>query len=404
MAVSGECAELLPPPQVVLFSPHSMFDTRERHTCVADGRCRNVLIDLRETCGTAMGYTQCKCVDVNPVRSEQIAVGALDAYVRLYDTRVLTLKPPSTDLSTSPDPSCLAHFAPGHISNQHARKGHHAISNTLATTYLTFSPCGTELLVNLSGEQVYLYSLQHDSHGPVRYEVVGEEHPPRLSHPPPPPPLPSYHPVLGWRTDQVHAEEAPSPHLMENNVSDVVLCLRDSGNELYEGGQHSQAIQKYSSAIQLCPKWHVLYSNRATVYMKRNWSVKYTVLLTITMCVCVCVCVCVCGRFGDQYEALRDTEHALRLCPSHQKSLRRRIKCLKSLGLLQEASGYFTDYCKKFPDDNQFISHCQSELAELVTEGRPDSTSAQSLPCLLDYLFVCLSVCLSVCLCVVRFS
>ena len=33
--------------------------------------------------------------------------------------------------------------------------------------------------------------------------------------------------------------------------------------------------------------------------------------------------LCVC-RCGDVYEALRDTERALSLCPSHQKSLRRR--------------------------------------------------------------------------------
>lgn len=48
---------------------------------------KNVLIDLR----TYMGdyYVEAKCISVNPVRSELIAVGVNDPYIRLYDRRMI---------------------------------------------------------------------------------------------------------------------------------------------------------------------------------------------------------------------------------------------------------------------------------------------------------------------------
>ena len=224
-----------------------------------------MLIDLKRSCGNVSGLTQCKCVDINPVRSEQIAVGALDAYARLYDSRVLTLSFPSGEVSTSSrDPSCLASYAPGHIARNQTHKG--GANSSLATTYLTFSPCGTELLVNLSGDHVYLYHLDGNTR-PVQYEVTGE--PVHLVQPVPLPPLASYHPVLGRMTDTLTASHVAA--LREDQVPENVKRLRDYGNDLYENAQHMQAIQEYSSAIVMCPNWHVLYSNRATVYMKRNW-------------------------------------------------------------------------------------------------------------------------------------
>ncbi len=63
------------------------FDVREPHTCSRAGTCRNVLIDLRSHSQTA-AHVQCKCIDVNPVKPEQIAVGSMDPYARIYDTRL----------------------------------------------------------------------------------------------------------------------------------------------------------------------------------------------------------------------------------------------------------------------------------------------------------------------------
>lgn len=252
--------------------PHCRrIDTREKHTCAGDGRCRNVVVDLKQTCGSVMGYTQCKCIDINPSRPEIIAVGALDPYVRLYDNRLMSLTVPGKNSRT--DFSCLAHFAPGHLSKHKCLPS----GSQLATTYLSFSPCGTELLVNMSGEQVYLYNLYQlyqDKHtkGAVQYSVSEEdETAPKLTQKPSPPPLPSHHPVLGLQTDLYLHDLEMSSTLEESEVPECVLEMRDRGNQFYDKNNQTQAIQEYSSAILICPRWHVLYSNRATVYMKRNW-------------------------------------------------------------------------------------------------------------------------------------
>ncbi len=237
-----QCIPINAPP---LYRQH---DTRESHSCPGPGKCRNVLIDLKKTCGP---HASCKCLDINPVRPEQIAVGAYDPYVRLYDTRVLSLSYPSTDASNRPDAGCVAHFAPGHVS-QSFRKPNGNHSN-VGCTYASFSPCGDELIANLSSEHVYLYntvSLQ-----PVLTYTIHDEDP-LLFHKP---------------------CRCPAPKLStgcvinESTVSEEVRACRDKGNRLYKEHDYNAATQLYTDAIRLCPTWYVLYSNRATAMLKRNW-------------------------------------------------------------------------------------------------------------------------------------
>lgn len=311
------------------------YDTREIHTCSPEGRCRNVLIDLKRTCGAGPNYTQCKCLSINPVRTEQFAVGALDPYVRLYDNRILSLSYPSNELSSSPDPSCVAHFAPGHISQSY-RKHTRSMPNTIASTYVTFSPGGDELLVNLSGEHVYLYNTVNLQ--PVLTYIMDEGTPILLHEP---------SSVLTHSTNSLWKRklmENESKELNEETVSVQVRKLRDDGNALYRANYYTEAIAKYSSAIIICPLWHVLYSNRATSYLKRNW-------------------------FGDVYAALKDTERALKLCPLHQKSHQRRIKCLKLLGWIKEGLWFLNMYSKMFSDDKEFIKNTTTELNKLDMES-----------------------------------
>ena len=133
------------------------LDTREPHTCAEGGACRNVLIDLRtHSKASVLGHVQCKCIDVNPVKPEQIAVGSMDPYARIYDTRLCSLKSFSASnqgASRDGDLSCVACFSPGHLNKQLGKPGRKHCS-TVAATYLTFSADGRDLLVNLSGEQV----------------------------------------------------------------------------------------------------------------------------------------------------------------------------------------------------------------------------------------------------------
>ena len=256
--------------------PCRQLDIREPHSCHGDGSCRNVLIDLKPTCGVSTGNTQCKCLDLNPVRHEQIAVGALDAFVRLYDTRVLSLKRTCREISSQGDPSCLAHFAPGHISNPHIRKSRKTF-NTLATTYVTFSPNGRELLVNLSGEHAYLYDtvnfaealkydfdkgdfssvpkIQSRSNSCIRPQSMSTD-PHLLS------PNPFY---------SSHSLAFPCTSVEDSAVSERVQRLKERGNEMYKVGNLVAAVDLYSRAIVQCPTWHILYSNRATALYARKW-------------------------------------------------------------------------------------------------------------------------------------
>lgn len=238
------------------------YDTREKHTCTNDGACRNVLIDLHNTCGSSSShsYTQCKCLDVNSVRSEQLAVGGFDPYIRLYDRRLLSISYPSTNLSPEADPSCLAHFSPGHITRDKPHRSSSASSSSyIAATYVTFSPCGQELLANLSGEQVYLYNTV-SLDGCCQYETR-EDGGPGLIHP-----LPSL--PLG----DLSCSHAPfEVDLKEADVPVTARRLRNEGNEYYQRKQYTRAIVYYSSALLECPHWHILYSNRATALVSRNW-------------------------------------------------------------------------------------------------------------------------------------
>ena len=65
-------------------------DLRASHTCAADSKNpKNVLIDLRSYLGMK---AEAKCLAVNPIRPEMMAVGASDPFIRLYDRRMIKVK------------------------------------------------------------------------------------------------------------------------------------------------------------------------------------------------------------------------------------------------------------------------------------------------------------------------
>lgn len=55
------------------------------------------------------------------------------------------------------DPNCVQYYSPGHLALENFD------SNTfkLATTYISFNSAGTEMLVNLGGEQIYLFDVNN---------------------------------------------------------------------------------------------------------------------------------------------------------------------------------------------------------------------------------------------------
>lgn len=189
-------------------------------------------------------------------------MGCLDPYVRLYDSRMMSLTTPSaTSLSSDEDPGCLAHFAPGHVcKNGIKRRG---MSQQLATTYISFSPDGGELLVNLTSEHVYLYDIVRMVE-PVRYRCDANEQlcvaslSPRKLH--------DHLTSATSHTPYCHLYNGP---LLDG--SEVAGLLREEGNTHHKAGKFDVAIRLYSKAIQLDSSMPILYSNRAASYLGRKW-------------------------------------------------------------------------------------------------------------------------------------
>ncbi len=157
-----------------------------------------VLVHLLAVTGTS---TQAKCLAINPVMPEYMAVGGNDPFVRMYDRRNLkphiievsplfskidivngllpfTLQFPeynghleSRRLETrrsaamkynwAPllDKQNACYFIPGHLPKM--RRKIAMTGKQYAATHVTFSSDGRELMANLGGEQIYLFDAFH---------------------------------------------------------------------------------------------------------------------------------------------------------------------------------------------------------------------------------------------------
>lgn len=219
------------------------FDIREPHSCSSGSKV--VLLDLRDQISKNI---EVKCVAINPRRPELLAVGLNDPYARVYDRRMISLRNivgPGDEEIIGSDANegdnvpnnCVTYFCPGQFK-KHLRSNaqiHHK-----AITYLAFSPDGTELLVNMGTEQIYLY------------DVVGAKDPVFFELPP-------------------YSEQTDAKEVTKRNVSQEVETLKKNGNEFLENEKYLQAITQYTAAIELMSDHSVLYLNRATAYMRRNW-------------------------------------------------------------------------------------------------------------------------------------
>ncbi|KAI3685755.1 hypothetical protein L6452_35013 [Arctium lappa] len=143
-------------------------DFRETTACPAaestHRECRNILLDLR--CGAKKSLADppkqplvLKSCDISPTRPHLLLVGGSDAFARLYDRRMLP--PLSSCRQKLPPPPCVNYFCPMHLSD-HGRQGLHL-------THVTFSPNGEEVLLNYSGEHVYLMDVNPVHASAMRY-------------------------------------------------------------------------------------------------------------------------------------------------------------------------------------------------------------------------------------------
>ncbi|XP_054722038.1 WD and tetratricopeptide repeats protein 1-like [Uloborus diversus] len=312
------------------------YDLRMPHQC--SNICNNVLINL--VCHLGRN-AEAKCVTINPMRPELLAVGANDPFVRLYDRRMIkptTAKfprepssPPWDNLSYVGDsvepgednlhPGCVSYFVAGHLPlKQDDFKRRY---RTLTATYVAFSPDGSEMLANLGGEQIYLFDILK------RRKQMSFDMSEFI------PPTKEADDVLapkngsttnGLMTNSVtsfHCEENHSDPNVARNAESVnrmrvqslptrVERIKRRANEAFEKREYPLAISLYSKAIFVYPEGATLYANRAAAYLRRAWD-------------------------GDFYAAVRDCHVAMKLDPNYLKVHFRLIQCLHKLGWVKES-------------------------------------------------------------------
>ncbi|XP_066500011.1 WD and tetratricopeptide repeats protein 1 isoform X1 [Hoplias malabaricus] len=287
-----------------------------------------VLIDLTEYCGQLV---EAKCLAVNPRDNNYLAVGANGPFVRLYDIRMIHNHRKSLSEKTSagvhtfcdkqkPIPDGAGqYYVAGHLPVK--LPDYNNRLRVLVATYVTFSPDGTELLVNMGGEQVYLFDLTFKQR-PYTFLL------PKKCH--------SSSEVQNGKTTNGMANgihlSSSRLKLANSKVSSSSADLppyleriKQQANDAFARQQWTQAIQLYSLGIHAAGQNAMLYGNRAAAYMKRKWD-------------------------GDHYDALRDCLKALSLNPAHLKAHFRLARCLFELKYVAEALECLDDFKGKFPE------------------------------------------------------
>uniref|UniRef100_A0A8C5GA78 WD and tetratricopeptide repeats protein 1 n=1 Tax=Gouania willdenowi TaxID=441366 RepID=A0A8C5GA78_GOUWI len=298
------------------------YDLRE------NSKHSEVLIDLTEFCGQLV---EAKCLAVNPRDNNYLAVGANGPFVRLYDIRMIHNHRKSLSQSTSaavhtfcerqkPIPDGAGqYYVAGHLPVK--LPDYNNRLRVLVATYVTFSPDGTELLVNMGGEQVYLFDLTFKQkpytflfskacqsstgvmqNGKTTNGVSNGIH-------------------FFWKTNVF-----PLPLLYScTELSPHLEKIKQQANDAFARQQWTQAIELYCLGIHQASCNSMLYGNRAAAYMKRKWD-------------------------GDLYDALRDCLKALTLNPGHLKAHFRLARCLFELKYVAEALECLDDFKGKFPE------------------------------------------------------
>lgn len=380
------------------------FDLRNPEMCKGD-HPRNVLVNLNDHIGP---HAEAKCLTMSPLRPELLAVGANDPYVRVYDRRMLhcrgvvfphdmpsrifNVRSGSPTSVNSPSASsdfpsisedkrlpvgCVQYFVAGHLpqKQQDYRKKY----RTLASTYMTFGPDGSELLVNIGGEQIYLFDVSNKRR-PQRYAIGQQLNSQTRAD--------SKDTICensnGYSKHCIDMgsngfSNGVTKHIanssLESSISSkvgkrgryygkplqpAVEAIKKHANEVFELQNYSQAIHLYNQAIHMAPDLPILYGNRAAAYLKRNWD-------------------------GDIYAALRDCYSAINVDDSHLKAHFRLAKCLFELSWVEEALDCLTLFKSKFPDyaTSQTCEALEKDIraaifAKTEQEYGPDGASPSS--------------------------
>jgi len=344
----------------------------------------SVLVNLMSVMGRG---AEAKCVSVNQKRPEWIAVGASDPYVRIYDRRQLKAKliefPADAQLlyerraflaqqprcvhGPATLDACARYCVPGHLHRleerpptrgRRGRKESHR--RLLACTYTAFSPDGTELLVNLGGEQIYLFDFLDNS----SRKLIDTSWFNTFVNPCDVTSAGCSDDVIGTGNSTATANgfsQAAATAANGKTVAKSAILpltpraesLKAAANSDFGKDNYSRAILQYNEALAIC-QHPVLFANRAAAYMKRKWD-------------------------GDMYAALMDCRSALKLDRGHMKAHLRLCRCLLELKWPQEAAKAIEAFKARFPDHSE-VSACKSlvkDIAEALEEMEEEDTELE---------------------------
>ncbi|XP_063729139.1 WD and tetratricopeptide repeats protein 1-like [Symsagittifera roscoffensis] len=367
-----------------------MLDLRENHTCSSSRSCKNVCINLNgENISNGNQPSEAKCLAISPSRP-YIAVGSSDEYVRLFDMRKLRVCGETFVAAFGPmrayDPSAF-YCVPGHIANQdlgiskkNGRTTRMGFSSfrTVSSTFVTFNESGSELLVNLGSEQIYLYDMMTYMHSfkysfpETRYKFLDTVK--KISNK-------KDENECDSRNGECAVSDIGATSILANlTLNDNTKCttkiidewttLKERANEFFREEKYMNAVSCYSRLLQMTSyNAHIIYANRALALMKRKWS-------------------------GDVYAALLDLRKSIEYDPLYGKAHLRLIKCMLEFEWVEEAY-HWSLLLQKHVDamkcDESFtrLHHELSELREKrdykdsnrgMTNSESSSPSGPSVP------------------------
>jgi len=306
------------------------WDLRERWS----GDSSNVLVNLTQQAGRG---AEVKCVTICPGRSELIAVGANDPFVRVFDRRMITCSRLDPAVPPGSESGAVAYFVPGHLPGVEA--AFHRKLRPLTSTYITYNKDGTELLCNLGGEQIYLYDkfALYSTSSPINLAVINNCDTKNLD-------------TNGYSNGYKNGQSKPAFKPLPPNVEAVKLLA----NTEFESQDYSKAVSLYNQAMALLKDPHpILSGNRAAALMKRKWD-------------------------GDIYAALRDCLIALSQDPGHIKAHLRLAQCLTELEWLPEASKCLDNFKQRHPEHKKSAAFSQREHElNSALESKSDNKSSK---------------------------
>lgn len=320
-------------------------DLREGASCPPVGsahqECRNILLDLR--CGAKKSLSDTpkqtlalKSFDISSTRPHLLVVGGSDAFARLYDRRMLP--PLSSSMKKLSPPPCVNYFCPMHLSDR-------GISS-LHLTHVAFGPDGEEVLLNYSGEHVYLMDMNPSSGSAMRY-TSGDA----LK-------LMSFNPILNGvdlksSVSRVFPNGFPRKRNIVSGLDKCRKLVQIAEKSLKEGTNCYYAIEACNEVLDGhgheigSMLMHECLCIRASLLLKRNWK-------------------------NDAHMAIRDCQRARKIDSSSFRALHCISKALSQLRMHKEALDFAIAAQALAPSNleiSRTVESIREELAAVSAES-----------------------------------